>query len=1065
MALNIYTSNRMENLTGALAEALREPLCSPFTPELLVVQSKGMQRWVAMQLASRLGVWANCEYPFPNKMAGELFARTLPKLSDAPFFSAGVMPWKIMDLLPGLLAQEEFAPLQYYLRGDGDGLKLFQLAGKIADTFDQYSFFRPELLLAWDEGTGGDWQEILWREISLSGGGQHRGRLKLEFTRALEQGVAQGSLPERITVFGVSYLPQYHLDLLSRAARSTCVNLFLLSPCREYWGDIVSPREIARCSPAERPYLAQGNPLLASLGKLARDFSDMVVEVGGAVGCETDLYQDPGEATLLRALQSDVLNLRGPAGEGEKRPVAPQDRSLQVHSCHSPLREIEVLHDNLLALLAADESLECRDIVVMTPDIESYAPYISMVFEGAGDPVKKIPYSIADRSLASEGAVAGVLLKLLSLAGGRLTATAVFDILESPPVSRRFGLDARELELARGWIEDTRIRWGLDEGHRESLGLPSYRENSWNAGLDRLFLGYAMPQQGDLLFNGLLPYDEIEGNGARTLGKFADFVKSVTRVSRALASGRTLGEWREELQSLLGAFIDPGDELAHELAAVTKVVNTLEECGEKAGFGAQVELSVIRSWISSRLGEEEQGTGFLTGSVTFCAMLPMRSIPFRVVALVGMSDKSFPRQGRPPGFDLIARSPRRGDRSLRDEDRYLFLECLMSARDCLYLSYVGQSVKDNGAIPPSVLVSELLDAIGAGFEVPDGTLEGRLVTRHRLQAFSKSYFREGSGLFSYSDENCEALREAAGGTGPAGPFLAAALKEPPPELRKVSLGQLVSFFGNPARYLLEQRLGIRLDEVSAPLEEREAFAVEGLDAYGMKQELLEKRLQGEGVDDLLAVTRCRGLLPPARHGEFAFAQALDEVDELARAVEAQSAGLSPLDPFSFLEPLGPFTLSGRIDGVWTARRIAYRCAKVKAKDEIKLWIEHLALNAFAPAGYPRESLLIMKDAVVRFTPVEGAGEILAALLDCYWRGLGLPLRFFPVTSLEYVLTGCQLEKALKKWENGYNYAGEGEDPYFSLCFGREEEPLSPDFEACARELLDPLVLHRQEEKL
>jgi exodeoxyribonuclease V gamma subunit len=1065
MALNIYTSNRMENLTAALAGALREPLPSPFTPELLVVQSKGMQRWVAMQLAARLGVWANCAYPFPNKMAWDLFARALPKLSETPFFSAGIMTWKVMELLPGLLARAEFAPLAYYLREDGDGLKLFQLAGKIADTFDQYSFFRPELLLAWDAGTGGDWQEILWREISLSGGGQHRGRLKLEFTRALESGVAQGTLPERITVFGVSYLPQYHLDLLAQAARSTCVNLFLLSPCREYWGDIVSSRELARRSPEERPYLAEGNPLLASLGKLARDFSDMVIEVGGAVGCETDLYQDPGDATLLRALQSDILNLRGPAGDEEPRPLEPQDSSLQIHSCHSPLREIEVLHDNLLALLAGDANLECRDIVVMTPDIESYAPFISMVFEGAGDPAKKIPYSIADRSLASEGAVAGVLLKLLALGGGRLTATGVFDLLESPPVSRRFGLDARELELARGWIEDTRIRWGLDEGHRESLGLPSYRENSWNAGLDRLFLGYAMPEEGDLLFDGLLPYDEIEGNGARTLGKFADFVKCVTRVSRALATPRTLSGWREELQDLLGAFIAPGDDLAHELSAITKVVNTLDECAERTGFGAKVELAVIRSWISSRLGEEEQGTGFLTGSVTFCAMLPMRSIPFRVVALVGMSDKSFPRQGRPPGFDLIARAPKRGDRSLRDEDRYLFLECLMSARDCFYLSYVGQSVKDNGVIPPSVLVSELLDAVQAGFSVPGGSAEQRLVTRHRLQAFSRSYFLEGSGLFSYSDENCEALREAAAGAGSLQPFLAAALKEPPAELRKVSLGQLVSFFGNPAKYLLEKRLAIRLDEVSAPLEEREAFAVEGLDAYDIKQDLLEKRLQGEGVQDLLAVTRCRGLLPPARHGEFAFAQAVSEVDELASAVEAQVAGLTPLDPFSFTEHLGPFTLSGRVDGSWTARRVAYRCAKLKAKDEIRLWIEHLALNAFAPAGYPRESLLVMKDATVRFSPVAGAREILASLLDCYWRGLGLPLRFFPASSLEYILTGCQLERALKKWESSFRYTGEAEDPHFRLCFGREEEPLNPDFEACARELLDPLVLHRQEEKL
>jgi exodeoxyribonuclease V gamma subunit len=400
-----------------------------------------------------------------------------------------------------------------------------------------------------------------------------------------------------------------------------------------------------------------------------------------------------------------------------------------------------------------------------------------------------------------------------------------------------------------------------------------------------------------------------------------------------------------------------------------------------------------------------------------------------------------------------------GDRSLRDEDRYLFLECLLSARQYFYLSYVGQSIKDNSVIPPSVLVSEFLDAINAGFNCEGKKLEQRLVTRHRLQAFSRSYFDGKSNLFSYSVENCTALLDAIQSPEEAAVFIGSPLKAPPDEMREVTLVQLLRFFGNPARFLLENRLKIRLEDVSAPLEEREPFAVEGLEAYGLNQELLEKRLGGGSVEDFREVTRCRGILPPAHHGEAVFAGAVAEVDDLVEKIEGQIGGRSRLEPFFFHEAIGEFKLSGSLDGIWADRKISYRCAKLKAKDEIRAWIEHLALNAFAPEEYPRESTLIMKDDSTGFGPVENPGEILGTILDYYWQGLQLPLRFFPASSLEFASSGV-LKNALKKWESGYMYSGEEEDPYFRLCFGQDPAPLNGDFEALAQELLGPLVQHR-----
>jgi exodeoxyribonuclease V gamma subunit len=1064
MPLQIYTSNRMENLVEALAGVVAEPLASPFVPETIVVQSKGMQRWLAMELAKRFGVWANGEYPFPNKMVWQLFCRTLPDIPDSSFFSPKVLTWKIMGLLPEFLERKEFAPLRRYLAGDSNGLKRFQLAGKIADSFDQYTLFRPEMLLEWEDAgvsvAGGEWQEILWRELAASGKGEHRGRLKEVFRRRIEGGVPAGSkLPERISVFGISYLPRYHMEILAATARIMEVNLFLLSPTREYWADIVPAREKARRTPEERALLMEGNPLLASLGKLGRDFSDTVVEMGELAVAQNDV--EPEGASLLKGIQSDILNLLG-SGEGrEKRTFDPDDMSLQLHSCHSPMREVEVLYDNLLSLLERLEGLTPRDIVVMTPDIESYAPYISTVFEGCQDPSRKIPFSIADRTLTSEGAIASVLLKLVNLPASRLTVPQLFDILETNPVSRRFDLNNEELENIRGWLVETRVRWGMDERDRERLGLPGYRDNSWQAGLDRLLLGYAMPDDGGSLFNGMLPYDEMEGSSAQTLGKLVEFVGRVAELAGKLARPRTPGEWRDELRTMLADFIAADDDSARELAAVAGVIEEIGEVADQAGFSEKLELVVLRSWLSARLAKEEKGLGFMTGGVTFCAMLPMRSIPFRVVALMGMNDGAFPRQSRPPGFDLIARNPRRGDRSLRDEDRYLFMESILSARDSLYLSYVGQSIRDNSEIPPSVLVSEFLDAIDKGFTAGEGVKAADLlVTKHRLQAFSREYFEGGSALFSYSRENCAALLHRRNNPWEPTEFLATEIAPPSPEWKDVPLQKLLRFVDNPARFLLENRLGIRLGDIATPLEEREAFSIEGLDSYGLKQEILELCLNGGDVQGFLPVARCRGILPPAQHGEALFEAAAKEVSAFAGALREIIGAGKELVPLDIDLQLGGFRLNGRIDRIWPDRMIRYRCARIKAKDQIRSWIEHLVLNAARQEGYPRETLLFMADDSRSFAPAETAAEILQTILALYWEGLMKPLRFFPASAMAYAhKQEWDLERARKRWAEGYNIPGEGEDPYFRLCFG-QVDPFNAEFERVARTLLEPLLRHQ-----
>jgi len=1060
--LEIYTGNRLETLVSAFGNmAAATPLASPFEKEWIVVQSRGMQRWLSMRLAAQFGVWAGAEYPFPNALVQRLFEwLELSKQADTERFSKESICWSLMRILPGLLERDSFAPLQAYLDGDRDGLKLFQLCGRIGDTFDQYTLFRPDLLAAWEAGgddAARDWQPELWRALVAESAGKHRGQLKAEFSRKLKNATLPDDFPKRISLFGVSYLPPFHVEMLQALAARIPVNLFLLSPTREFWTDIVSRRRFFRMSESERALSMEGNPLLASLGKSGREFAELLLDVGN-VEDEYDLYDDPGAATLLRALQSDMLNLRGDGTEERHPAPAGDDRSVQVHSCHNPLREVEVLHDNLLDLLDRVPGLEPRDIVVMTPDIETYAPYIATVFgaSAAGEP--RLPHSIADRRMLDEGGVAPAMLKLLELYGSRHTAPALFDLVSSPPVSRRFRLGEEELDTVRRWIEETRIRWGTDERSRSKLGLPPFRENSWRAGLERMLLGYAMPDEGRL-FDGVLPF-EVAGD-AETLGKLADFIDAVDQLSKRFSRPRPLGEWREHFLWMLETFIEADADSERELAHVKAEIDKLTALAEHSGFAGEISAQVMIAWLRGRLEQFEMGLGFMTGGITFCAMLPMRSIPFRVVAMIGMNDGAFPRQQRPPGFDLLAREPRQGDRSVRGDDRYLFLESILSARDVLYLSYVGQSVRDNSPLPPSVLVSELLDAVERGFEFPDGDdAASRLVVQHRLQGFSPVYFTKGSSLFSYSADNFRAL--AGRNLLDARPFIEEPLDGLTDEERTVTLDDLARFFANPAAYFLERRLGLKPSAAAEPLGEREPFEATGLERYAMRQELLEAVLERGDGQAMLPLFRSRGLLPPATHGELLFRKILTEVEEFAAKVMDLKGGgaFSQLD---FDLDIGGFRLTGKLDHLLPTGQLLYRCARMRAQDRLRSWLLHLARLA-AGHGESHETRIVTLDRSIRYRPVAGATERLEALLDLYREGLAEPIPFFPRTSLAWAEkadkpAADRRKAALGQWLDGFGgIEGEGSDPAIRRCFGYEP-PFDERFAQIADELLQPMIEH------
>jgi exodeoxyribonuclease V gamma subunit len=1085
LKLRLYTSNRMENLAESLAEGIRPPLRSPFEPETILVQSQGMARWLKLQLAQRHGICSNCQFPFPRAFSYQAFRAILPSLPEEAAYEPEVLLWRIMKHLPGFLGQPGFEPLKNYLGAEQDSRKLFQLADRIAYVFDQYLVFRPDLVHQWESGAAQDWQARLWRGVSAPFREQHPAALQARFIEHLEHATApvQG-LPQRIAIFGVSALPPFYLRIFAALARHIEVNLYLLQPCEQFWGYISSVREqestLKRAgkgaSEAEQMHLEGGNRLLASMGQLGRDFLLLLQEAGDWQESEPTLFAAPSADHLLSHIQADILNLEDRAGWGSpKQTIMEQDDSVQVHSCHSPLRELEILYDHLLDWFERDPELAPRDILVMIPEIELYAPYIQAVFGSPEQDAFRIPFSIADGTARTQSHLVETFLCFLQMADSRLGASRVLALLESAPVRRKFGLAEEDLELIRHWIEEVRIRWGRDQQQRAGLGLPAWSENTWRHGLDRLLVGYAMAGNGDKLFEGILPYGDIEGGASEVLGNLAEFLDRLFAALASLKTPRTLNEWAATFQSLVESLFDTADGEAQDLQALGTCFEKLARAAERAGFDEPVELAVVLEQLTRDLSEDYFGSGYLTGGVTFCALKPMRSIPSEVICLLGMNDRSFPRTSPQLSFDLMAQKPRLGDRSSREDDRYLFLETLISARERLYISYVGQSIKDNSEAPPSVLVSELLDYVGQGFELKGkNIIDDDVLTRHRLQAFSNAYFA-GGRLFSYSRENLKASRVIAPERKSPGDFISRPLAEPEPEWRRLSLPTLAEFLCNPAKFLAVKRLGLRLPSEAAAMDEREAFEVGGLDRYQLEQELLELKLSGASLKGSCDLVRASGRLPAGIAGNLHFAQVRRDVEVFCKRLRPfQPDSLQP--PTAFEIKLGDFTVSGSINRVTPEGLLFYRPATIKPKDLLRAWVEHLLWNAVRPDGAVAQTVIVGTKSIWKFAPVSDPLPVLDVLVGRYWSGLREPLRFFPESSYEFAAADYKAaigkkgrtaktpqDFAEETW-NGSDYTqGEREDEYFAIFF-RNDEALDDEFEANARAIFRPLLAVAEEIK-
>ena len=882
--LHLIQSNKMAKLADELVICLQQFTGGPlslFEGQNVLVQSPGMAQWLKLLIAEKSGIAANIHFPLPSSYIWELYRQHFDDLPEQSAFTKPNMTWKLMQILPQHLELESFASLKHYLN-DGDPLKCYQLCHKIADVFDQYLVYRPEWIQVWEQGedqlsevdvTLQPWQPILWRALveyskAIQESPYHRANLHQGLMEKLQQSTEKATRP--LFIFGISALPQQQLEVFTALAETTEVFIFWCNPSQHYWGDVVDAKVLgqARLKGEEiADYMEIGNPLLSSWGKLGRDYQDMLLNLDIE---QHESFEETEPQNLLQHIQSEVLNLayRGSMsglepsellGNGVAFPkltIGADDKSVVIHACHSKVRELEVLHDYLLHQFSREPTLSPADIIVMMPDVASYGPFIEGVF-GSATKDNHIPFAISDRLASEESPLLLSFLQLMNLHHSRMTLSDVLALLEVPSLRQKFDISESEFELLKHWLMDAGVRWGWDQQDKSRWDLPADSQNTWMFGLDRLLAGYAIKTE-DLLHAGestVAPYLDIEGQHAVALGKFGQFSELLLDALSFCLRSESLQEKTDKALSLLDALYEVEDK---EQVYANQLRQAIEQISSHANqYPEAINQDIFVAELQQSLSDKGVGQRFLAGSVNFCTLMPMRSIPFKLVCLLGMSDGDYPRQTAPIGFDLMRHAKgRKGDRSRRHDDRYLFLEALLSAEEKLFISYNGFSVKDNSELSPSILVSELVEYCqhcfalegdeNLDFRETQSKLNEHLHTMHYLQPFSAGYFKQSE--FTQTSFNPQWCDVASLQSQPITqiPFFDQGSQNAPlgseehADNVQLELRDLISFFENPVKALFRARWQTSMDIRHEQLIDEEPFALDPLNRYQLNQRMVEQ---------------------------------------------------------------------------------------------------------------------------------------------------------------------------------------------------------------------------------
>ncbi|WP_111978487.1 exodeoxyribonuclease V subunit gamma [Algibacillus agarilyticus] len=1104
---NIYLSNRLENLSHMLGAVLQQTAESVFEQQHILVQHKGMQHWLLMQLAEQNGIAMNLAFEPPVGAIWSILRELDPTLAKESPYKSSILSWRIYQLLASdaVIHDPIFAePTAYWHSIEPSqtrAQKRFQLAKNISDLFEQYQIYRPEWITQWSAGqinmqNQPNWQAKLWFLLVQ----QEPRHPVAEMQRLINVIKEKSSFrPKQRILFGFNTLPPLWLDFFVTLAEKQEMHLFLLSPCNEFWQDIASEKFVARQrvkwldldKGVDCHFYNLGNPLLAALGQQGQAFLKLLYDVPQS---EIAAFSESQNTQLLHHIQDDILFMREPDQS------IPIDDSITITSSHSALREVQHLHDWLLQQIELDPTLTPKDVLVMCPSVEDYAPYIEAIFTRARDyqhTENRLPCSIADRSFSSNMTFVQLFNQILQLPDSRFSVSQIVEMMRSPYVQLKFGWQEQDIQTLLPWLQNASIHWGLSAEHKQQFNLPAKKSFTWQQGLSRLLLGFAYQDENTLLDQTVLLPD-VEGDQAQLLGRLLLFIDTLQQHAKKLNKARSATDWCQYLLVVLEDLFALDDQQTFEYRIVHNAIIELQKWTQAANptaeTSAEIDLGVVQAYFDIAFNQPQQSQHFMTGQVTFCSLIPMRSIPFKVIALLGLNDGDFPRQKNTNGMDLLAQDkPRLGDRSRRGDDRYLFLECLLSARDKLYVSYQGNQIKDDSERQPSSVLVELMAYLGRYYG-----WQSSHITRTPLQVFSPD---------NYSNNKCPSFDQG---------WLALATRQPqaedqnkpkinttsvaanalPLDIPVIQIDDLVNYFSDPMRYYCNKVLNLYLTTEIQTLMDSEPFSADYLIRYQIQQDLVQCGLvQDQALfDKQSALHQYSGVLPDHAIATKQFEQwqtvAKDyanslhkkHVNEVAyQTIKTTILGIEvnarlPLVTCSDERVESNIESSSEssaekntiavnedntaaITAVIAANiqhQLFWRLADAKGKDKLRLWLHHLIANSQSPTrtdGFYRNSKDVSTH--VYFDPMiaELAIEALTEFVRFFMRGQTQPL-LVDVTIAELYfsqdrrgeLKPFTAQSWLSLWQSGPFSSGFNDNPYYQHLFSTIPDWTSTDAE-------------------
>ncbi|SAK70034.1 exodeoxyribonuclease V subunit gamma [Caballeronia arationis] len=1122
--LELFYSNRHETLSQALFDdlsAFSMRSGDPFASQPVIVPSAAVRRRLELDMAARFGICANVEFGYLAQWLWAQIGRVMEVPVHSPF-APDRLAWRCYRLLAGP-AFNESARLRAYLAAADDSMR-YELARRIATVFDHYLTYRPEWLTQWQQGgsilassgageidargprlAGASeiqrederWQAALWRALlaDLAASSKEASydptppayRFLAESAKLDLNDVMQAEWPERISVFALPTMPPLHIALLRELSRWIDVRIYAMNPCQEFWYDIVSVARVEQLEmKGELDYQEVGNPLLAEWGRQTQAQLHMLHELTeSAASRDASHFERNPAPTWLARVQNAILDLSDPADD-----VPVEEPGIEVHVCHSLSRQLEVLHDRLLGWFDSIEGLEPSDVLVAFPDLAAAGPLIDGVFgtapSGAANERRRIPYRITGLPPSQANPVARVLLDWLALPEQSVGAPDLIEWLRVDAIGARYGIDAAALETAQAWFAAAGARRGLAPAEITAEHVPPAR-HTFSDALTRLFLGYALPDGGAPV-DEWLPVEGANGSDAELLGRLTRFIDDIDAFAERATQPRTPRAWGELMQDALERFFDPGLAFSDSIADVRGTLDALIVAMSEGAGDTEVPAAVLRTAFTDALDDPARG-GVPWGGVTFSSLTSLRGLPYRVVCLLGMDDGMLPSLARADEFDLMAKFGKLGDRQRRDDERNLFLDLLLSARDRLMIAYTGRSIRDNAALPPAALIDEMLDylaeAAAGEHPSPDELKQARarFVFDHPLQPFAPEYFEPGAPLFTYEPERAELARTLALGRAQKPVTFFSEPLPPEDETEPVAFDDFVRFWRHPARALLRDRLGIALFDAESELGDTEPFELDfsGRDALAGRvlPSLLD--LSDDGAR-ARRVARASPEMPGGATGGVWQAQELHALHHLAKRVrDALEEGATRL-PFSLeIAPRWPETSGAELFSVFDTQladdasahplrlhgtlnlltpqgQVIYRYDAPRARDYLTAWLAHLAYCAALPDG-PRRTVWHGRGAQsssFELTAVANPLAHLATLAALYRAGRRMPLRFFPKSAWLKMTEGDS--KAEGAWLSERTRS-ESDDPALRIAFRGTNLSLDETFAALAKLVFEPLMLH------